>query len=142
MGVESHLNQAERIVSSFGPYHATSSRLLLHLEKNGVEELHELPYPQIERIDEVRASNHPRMMLGALIVIVSVIASFTLGIVTPLLGVAAGAFLLLHGSIGGPAYYQVYGRDVPREQMYLWQIRHRGAGSLIASIRTITGGRV
>ena len=139
MGVESHLKQRERIVSRFGPYYATSTRLILHRERNGVEEIHELPYSEIEKIDEVRSSDHPRMMLGVLVTVVSIIVAYSLGMITPLLGVVAGGFLALHGSIGGPAYYQVHGRDVPRAQMYLWQIRHRGAGSLIASIRTIIG---
>ena len=142
MGVETHLRQKERIVSRFGPYYATSTRLILHLERDGMEELHELPYSQIDKIDEVRKSNHPRMMIGAIATIVSIVASFSLNMITPLLGVVAGAFLVLHGSIGGPAYYQVHGRDVPRAQMHLWQIRYRGAGSLIASIRTIKGEHV
>ena len=142
MSVEPHLKQRERIVSRFGPYYATSTRLILHLERNGVEEIHELPYSEIEKIDEVRTSNQPRMMIGALVTVVSIILAYSLSMITPLLGVVAGAFLLLHGSIGGPAYYQVHGRDVPRARKYLWQIRHRGAGSLIASIRTITGERV
>ncbi len=142
MGVETHLKQRERIVSRFGPYYATSTRLILHLEKKGAEEIHELPYSQIEKIDEVRTSNHPRMMLGVVVTVVSIIVAYSLSMITPLLGVVAGAFLVLHGSIGGPAYYQVHGRDVPREQMRLWQIRYRGAGSLIASIRTIIGERV
>ena len=142
MGVETHLRQKERIVSRFGPYYATSTRLILHLERNGVEELHELPYSQIDKIDEVRKSNHPRMMVGAIVTIVSIVASFSLNMITPLLGVVAGACLVLHGSIGGPAYYQVHGRGVPRAQMHLWQIRYRGAGSLIASIRTIKGEHV
>ena len=142
MAVDSHLNQTERIVSQFGPYYATSIRLLLHLERNGVEELHELPYSQIERIDAVRTSDHTRMILGAVVVAASIILSLSLGMFTPLLGVVAGAFLVLHGSIGGPAYYQVHGRGVPPKQMRLWQIRYRGAGSLIASIRTITGERI
>ena len=142
MGVETHLRQKERIVSRFGPYYATSTRLILHLERNGVEKLHELPYSQIDKIDEVRTSNHSRMMVGGIVTIVSIIASYSLNMITPLLGVVAGGFLVLHGSIGGPAYYQVHGRDVPREQMHLWQIRYRGAGSLIASIRTIKGEHV
>ncbi len=142
MGVETHLRQKERIVSRFGPYYATSTRLILHLERDGMEELHELPYSQIDKIGEVRKSNHPRMMIGAIVTIVSIVASFSLNMITPLLGVVAGAFLVLHGSIGGPAYYQVHGRDVPRAQMHLWQIRYRGAGSLIASIRTIKGEHV
>ena len=141
MGVESHLKQRERIVSRFGPYYATSTRLILHLERRGVEEIHELPYSEIEKIDEVRTSNHSRMMIGALVTVVSIIVAYSLGMITPLLGVVAGAFLVLHGSIGGPAYYQVHGRGVPRAQMHLWQIRYRGAGSLIASIRTIIGER-
>lgn len=142
MSVEFHLKQRERVVSRFGPYYATSTRLILHLERKGVEEIHELPYSEIEKIDEVRTSNHPRMLVGALVTVVSIFVAYSLGMITPLLGVVAGAFLVLHGSIGGPAYYQVHGRDVPRGQMYLWQIRHRGAGSLIASIRTIIGERV
>ena len=139
MNVESHLRPDERIISTFEPYYATSSRVLLYLEKNDGDVVYDLPYTRIEKIEAIRTSNQPKMLLGAVVTIASFIATFGLGMITPLLGVVAGVFLVLHGGIGGLSYYQIHGKGVPNEEMYRWQIRYNGAGSLIASIRTIVG---
>ncbi len=139
MSVESHLRPDERIISTFEPYYATSSRVILFLEKNDGDVIYELPYSRIEKIEAIRTSNQPRMLLGAVVTIASFIATFSLGMITPLLGVIVGVFLVLHGGIGGLSYYQIRGRGIPNKEMYRWQIRYRGAGSLIASIQTIIG---
>ena len=138
-GVELHLRPGERIISSFGPYHATSSRVILFLEKDTGDALYELPYSRLEKIEEIRVANHRRMMLGTLITISSFIAAYGLGLITPMIGVVIGIFLVLHGGLGHMLFYQLYGKGMTKEELYRWQIQHRGAGSLIASIRTITG---
>ena len=56
-----------------------------------------------------------------------------------MIGVVIGIFLVLHGGLGHMLFYQLYGKGMTKEELYRWQIQHRGAGSLIASIRTITG---
>lgn len=139
MGVEPHLRPGERIISSFGPYHATSSRVILLLEKDTGDEVYELPYSRLEKIEEVRIANHRRMMLGTVITISSFIAAYGLGLITPMIGVVIGIFLVIHGGVGHMLFYQLYGKGMSADELYRWQIRHRGAGSLIASIRTIIG---
>ena len=137
--VAAHLRDGERVVSSFGPYHATSHRVLLYRERNTGPEVHELPYNRLDRIYPVSASNHGLMLLGTVVVILSFLIVITMGLVTPLLAAIVGVAAVFYGSIGKPIYYQLHGQGMPEKELRRWQVRYRGAGSFIASIRTITG---
>ena len=117
MGVERHLRPDERIISSFGPYHATSSRVILFLEKDTGDEIYELPYSRLEKIEEIRVANHRRMMLGTLITISSFVAAYGLGLITPMIGVVIGIFLVLQGGVGRMIFYQLYGKGMSADEL-------------------------
>ena len=120
--VAAHLRDRERIVSSFGPYYATSHRVLLYLERNTGPEMHELPYNRLDRIEAVSVSNQGLMMLGAVVVILSILLVFTLALVTPLLAAIVGVVAVFYGGIGRPAYYQIHGRGMSEKELRRWQV--------------------
>jgi hypothetical protein len=140
--VQARLEPGERVVSTFGPYYATSSRVLLRLETETGAVVHELPYSRIEKIEQVKVSDHRMMAMGAVLAIAGFIASFGFGWITPLIAVFAGIALVFYGGTGKPAYYQLHGRGMSAQELLKWRIRYRGAGSFIASIRTIRGERL
>ena len=139
MDPEPYLRQDERIVSSFGPYHATSSRILLCLDGDSGPVLHEIPYSRLERIEEVRLASHRLMILGATAAIGGFVSSFSLGLFSPIMAGIAGVAMIIYGGIGKPGYYQIRARGMADAELPLWQLRHRGAGSFIASVRVIVG---
>ena len=134
-----YLRDSERIVSQFGPYFATSQRVLLVVERRGETELHEIPYPQLESVEEVRVLNHRKITRGALIVLIGVLISLVWLSIVSIALVITGIVLLLRGAIWKVAYYQLRGRGMEGPELYRWQVKHFGAGSFIASIHTITG---
>ncbi len=137
--VEPLLDSGERLVSSFGPYHATSRRVLLVNEGRHGARTHELPYTDLESITEVRASDHKRLIIGGSLLIAGVLTLFAWFLIVPIVAIVMGIVVLLQGSIGRPAYYQLKGRGMEGRDLYRWQVRHFGAGSFIASISAITG---
>ncbi len=137
--VSRYLGADERLVSSFGPYHATSRRVILVIERRGAARVHELPYTILESITEVRASDHKRMMLGAAIAVCGLLTLFAWYLIVPVIAITVGIVTLFHGSVGRPAYYQLKGRGIEGKDLRRWQVRHYGAGSFIASISAITG---
>ena len=137
--VEPLLKSGERLVSSFGPYHATSRRVILVSERGDRGQTHELPYTDLESITEVRASDHKRLAIGGTLLVAGVLTLFAWFLIVPIVAIVMGIVVLLQGSIGRPAYYQLKGRDMEGRELYKWQVRHFGAGSFIASISAITG---
>ncbi len=137
--VAESLKQGERIVSSFGPYFATSRRILLYLERAREQNVRELAYESLSDIRSVNRSNHLLVMTGAALVIVSIFSMPILGVFLPLVGAAAGAYFLILGSVGRPAYYQIEAEGILPQERWLWRIRHQGSGSFIATIRIILG---
>ena len=140
--VQGQLRQGERVVSNFGPYYATSDRILLYLEISTGTVQRELPYSELERIEEVKVANRRLMILGTVVALGGFFAAVGLGMVIPLIGLIIGIPAVIYGGIRRPAYYQLHSRGVSPEDMSYWQIRHHGAGSFLSSIRTITGGRL
>ena len=126
-------------MSSFGPYHATSRRVILVNERRGGARTHELPYTELESITEVRASDHKRLAVGIGLVIVGLLTLFAWFLIVPIVAVVMGIVVILQGSIGRPAYYQLKGRGMEGRDLYRWQVKYYGAGSFIASIGAITG---
>ena len=137
--VEPLLGIDERLVSSFGPYHATSRRVILVNERRGRAHTHELLYTDLESITEVRASDHKRLAVGIALVIAGLITLFAWFLIVPIVAVVMGIVVILQGSVGRPAYYQLKGRDMEGRDLYRWQVQYYGAGSFIASISAITG---
>ena len=137
--VEPLLAGNERVVSSFGPYHATSRRVILVSERRGSARVHELPYTDLESITEVRKSNQRQMVLGAVLACLGVLTLFAWYLIVPIAALILGLVIAFQGSIGRPAYYQLLGRGMEGRDLYRWQIKHYGAGSFIASISAMTG---
>ncbi len=126
-------------MSSFGPYHATSRRVILVNERRGGARTHELPYTELESITEVQASDHKRLAVGIGLVIVGLLTLFAWFLIVPIVAVVMGIVVILQGSIGRPAYYQLKGRGMEGRDLHRWQVKYYGAGSFIASISAITG---
>ncbi len=136
------LSSGERLVSSFRPYHATSRRVILVNERRGERRVHELPYMTLESITEVRKSNTKQVVLGMTIAVAGVLTIFAWYLIVPVIAVIIGTVVAFQGTIGRPAYYQLRGRGMKGRELRRWQVMHYGAGSLIASISTITGVQV
>ena len=134
-----YLREGERIVSQFGPYFATSQRVLVVINRAAVTNVDELLYAHLESIDEVSVSDHRKMIIGAIMAIAGIILTFGWFLIFPLIAVIAGVILVFHGAVGQPAYYQLRGRNMEKQQLKRWQVQHYGAGSFVATIRTITG---
>ena len=137
--VEPLLASNERVVSSFGPYHATSRRVILVSERRGSARVYELPYTDLESITEVRKSNQRQMVLGGALAFAGVLTLFAWYLIVPIAALILGLVIVFQGSVGRPAYYQLLGRGMEGRDLYRWQIKHYGAGSFIASITAMTG---
>lgn len=133
------LREGERIVSQFGPYFATSQRVLLVLKKATGTVVEELSYDLLTGIHEVNVPNHRKMLAGSILVVVGLVLTFGWYMILPLVAVFVGIGLIFHGARGEPRYYQLEGRDMDRRQLLRWQVQHYGAGSFVASISTMTG---
>ena len=137
--VAESLDEGERIVSSFGPYFATSRRILLYLERARGLVVRELAYEALNDIRSVNKANHLLLLAGIMLVVVSFFSMPILGVFLPLAGAALGAYFLILGSVGRPAYYQIEADGILPQEQWLWRIKHRGSGSFIATIRIILG---
>ena len=78
------LERGERLVSSFGPYHATSRRVILVSGPSDEAQTHELHYGELEGILEVCASDHKRMVLGAVMVVAGLLTMFVWFLIMPI----------------------------------------------------------
>ena len=137
--VEPLLATDERVVSSFGPYHATSRRVLLVNRLRGSMRVHELPYTDLESITEVRKSNQRQVVLGGALAVFGFLTLLVWYLIFPIVALILGLVIAFQGSIGRPAYYQLIGSGMEGQDLNRWQIKHYGAGSFIASITAMTG---
>ena len=138
-GVQGQLRPGERVVSKFGPYYATSHRILLYLETDSRTITREIPYSELEGVEEVKLGNPRLMILGTGMALLGLLASAGWGIIIPLIGLAVGVAIVIYGGISRPAYYQLHSRSMSPRDIRYWRIRHHGAGSFLSSVRTITG---
>ena len=134
-----YLAEGERLVSSFGPYHATSRRVILLIQRREETRVHELPYIALESITEVSATDRKKIMLGACLTILGLATLFAWYLIAPIIAVVAGVFTMLQGATEKPAYYQLKARGMEGDDLHKWQVIHYGAGSFIASITMMTG---
>ena len=146
--VQRYLAEGERVVSSFGPYHATSRRVILVIppksglllsQESGDTRVYELPYTSLESITEVKTTDRRKMILGACLSGLGLATLFAWYLILPIIAVVSGVFVMLQGATEKPAYYQLKGRGMEGEDLYRWQVIHYGAGSFIASITMMTG---
>ena len=68
--IQSHLAASEHIISVFGPFYATSHRVLRLDPPNGLSQGHllEIPYSQLASVEMVRRANHPVLALGTALI--------------------------------------------------------------------------
>ena len=97
-------------MSSFGPYHATSRRVILVIERRDATRVYELPYTDLESITEVRKSNQRQMVLGGALAFAGVLTLFAWYLIVPIAALILGLVVVFQGSVGRPAYYQILGR--------------------------------
>lgn len=140
LNIYNHLASTEKLLSSFGPFHATSSRLLRLDPANGASRGHllEIPYSQLVSIKLMRNANHPMLLTGTLIIILGFLLIPFLVFSSAFIILLGGVFLFL-GMKGKAGYFQIYARDMPRQAERYWQVQYERSGSFIATIRSVIG---
>ncbi len=133
------LRDNERVVSQFGPYFATSQRVLLVINRQGETEFHEIPYSKLESAEEIEVPNYPRVVRGAVIACGGIIVSLLWLTFVSVALIVAGVLLLIRGAFWKVGYYQLRAQGMQGGELRRWQLKRVGAGSFIASIHTITG---
>lgn len=85
MSIRDHLRQGEAIISDHNPFYATSHRVIHYEEKDGGEELLELPYSRLTSVEVVKLARHKVMIAGTMMVIGGVIMAVTLVLILSLI---------------------------------------------------------
>ncbi len=139
-GIQSHLSSSEKVLSVFGPFYATSYRVLRLDPPKGPSRgnLLEIPYHQLTSIEMVRQANHSLLALGTVLIILGLLLSLILFFSTILVLAIGGAFLYL-GARGKPGYFQLYARDMPKQAERYWQVEYDRPGNFIATVRSAIG---
>lgn len=138
MGIRGRLRHEETIISDHHPYYATSQRVILLQEIDGREELWELPYARLTRVEVVKLPRHKMMIAGSMMIIGGAIMS-TIGYFTSGLAILAGIGAIIYGGIGREAFYQLHADGMTKEEAARWRLVYYGSGSFIRTIRTVTG---
>jgi hypothetical protein len=138
MGIRGRLRHEETIISDHHPYYATSQRVILLQEINGREELWELPYGRLTKVEVVKLPRHKMMIAGSMMIIGGAIMS-SIGYFTSVLAIFGGIGAIIYGGIGREAYYQLHADDMTKEEKARWRLVYYGSGSFIRTIRTVTG---
>jgi hypothetical protein len=138
--IQAHLTPSEKVLSVFGPFYATSYRVLRLDPPNGPSKGHllEIPYQQLTSVELMRQPNHPVLALGTVMIILGLLLSMVLVFSTILVILLGGVFLYL-GARGKPGYYQLYAREMPRHAEKYWQVEYHRSGNFIATVRSVIG---
>ena len=138
--IQSHLSSSERVLSVFGPFYATSNRVLRLDPPNGPSRGHllEIPYSQLTAVEMVRRPNHPVLILGTVMVVLGLMLSLVLFFSTILVVLLGGAFLYV-GARGKPGYFQLYAHDMPKRAEKFWQVEYDRSGNFVATVRSAIG---
>jgi hypothetical protein len=138
--IQSHLAPSERILSVFGPFYATSYRVLRLDPPSGPSRGHllEIPYHQLTSIEMVRRPNHSVLALGTILIILGLLLSMILFLSTILVLIMGAVFLYI-GARGKPGYYQLYATDMPKHAERYWQVEYNRSGNFIATVRSAIG---
>ena len=140
MGIRDHLRPGETLISDHKPFYATSYRIILCQEKDGREEVWELPYTRLTSVEMVKLPHFKLMIAGTLAVVGGAMMT-KLGLFTSWLAIAAGVGMLLFGAIGREAYYQLRAHGMTKEEEARWRLDRWGSGSFVSTIRSIIGER-
>ena len=138
MGIRGRLRHEETIISDHHPYYATSQRVILLQEINGREELWELPYGHLTKVEVVKLPRHKMMIAGTMMIIGGAIMS-SIGYFTSILALVGGIGAIIYGGIGREAYYQLHADGMSKEEAARWRLVYWGSGSFIRTIRVVTG---
>ena len=138
MGIRDHLREGEAIISDHSPFYATSYRIIHYQEKDGREEIYDLPYGRLSSVEVIKLPRHKVMIGGTLTVIGgAVMASY--GFFTSWLAILVGVIGLIYGGIGRKAFYQFHARGMTQDEEAKWRLPYWGSGSFVRTIRIVTG---
>ena len=166
MTVQDVLLPDEKVLSECKPFYATSRRIIRLDEGSRGESMAELTYTQVTGVGLVRNPSYPVMIAGVAVLLGAVFLTFV-GFIffTSILAVAGGAALLISGSRGKPAYYQLHVQRSPTlapaqpgsewqttintlkgwlgmgasEGDSMWRLDYRKGGSFISTVRNVKG---
>ena len=138
MGIRGRLRHEETIISDHHPYYATSQRVILLQEINGREELWELPYGRLTKVEVIKLPRHKMMIAGTMMIVGGAIMS-SIGYFTSILALLGGICAIIYGGIGREAYYQLHANGMTKEEAARWRLVYWGSGSFIRTIRIVTG---
>ena len=133
------MRQGEAIISDHNPFYATSHRVIHLEEKDGGEELSELPYSRVTSVEVVKLARHNVMIAGTMMVVGGAITAATLNFITSWLAVIAGIGVVLYGGIGREAYYQFRAEGMDKEEEAKWRLAYYGSGSFVRTVQTAMG---
>ena len=140
MGIREHLRQGEAIISDHQPFYATSQRIILCNEKDGREEVWDLPYDRLISIGEIKIP-HFKMLIAGTAAIVGGAMMSSVGFITSWPAILVGVAIFIYGLAGRKAFYQLHAHDMTPEEEARWRLPHWGSGSFVSTIRTIIGDR-
>ena len=138
--IHSYLAPSERMLSSFGSFHATNYRVLRLDPPDGTTQgrLLEIPYHRLISVDLVRRANHPLLILGTLMVLLGLFILPVLP-VSALLTLPIAGGVLFMGARGKPGYFQLSARDMPKREERLWRVEYERSGTFVATLRSSIG---
>lgn len=139
MSIRDHLRQGEAIISDHNPYYATSYRVIYYEEKDGNEELSELPYSRVTSVEVVKLARHNVMIAGTMLVIGGAILAATWNLIGSWLSIIAGIGVVIYGGIGREAYYQFRAEGMDKEEEARWRLAYWGSGSFVRTVQTVMG---
>ncbi|HEU0021624.1 MAG TPA: hypothetical protein VFR55_08135 [Dehalococcoidia bacterium] len=138
--IYSRLAASEKMLSAFGPFYATSYRVLRLDPPRGLSRgyLLEIPYSQLASVELVRRANHQMLALGTAMIILGL---FILPImpISAALTLPIGGGILYLGARGKPGYYQLMAHDMPQQAEKYWQVEYNRSGNFIATVRSVIG---
>lgn len=139
MSIRDHLRQGEAIISDHNPYYATSFRVIHYEEKDGNEELSELPYSRVTSVEVVKLARHNVMIAGTMLVVGGAILAATWNLIGSWLSIVAGIGVVIYGGIGREAYYQFRAEGMDKEEEAKWRLAYWGSGSFVRTVQTVMG---
>ena len=138
--IYSYLEPSERLLCSFGPFHATSYRVLRLDSETGLSRGHllEIPYPQLASVKLVQQPNHPILIMGTVVIVLGLLLTPLL-VFSAVFALVVGGLFIFVGARGKPGYFQIYAHDMPQQAERYWQVQYERSGSFIATVRSVIG---
>lgn len=133
MALQDHLMSDEYVLARCIPFYVTTHRVMRYEQNGEREQVGELPYA---RIRAVELTKRPRygIMIGGILLTALAVFLFFLGFVSSFFALALGAGLVVYGSQGQEAYYQLRIHNMPEEEQSRWRINFRGSAKFIIAL--------